>query len=231
METLTNHFWERDEQVYQYVCDITKNLSLVVDVGCGKKYLETATDLIDYVDLGNTGKKLHVLDVSFDKLPFKDKEVDFLYCRHTLEDIDNPRWLISEINRVAKAGYIECPSPLIEIVRGADAGSPPWRGYYHHRSIVWSDGTTLTVVPKYPIMEHIQFPDKFLIDQLHRGSDLWNTYHFWNDSVNVNFSFGYGNPHSYDIIGEYGNYLMSGVQATVGHTNYILNQIRQYGKL
>lgn len=222
---LSNHYWERDEDVYSFVRSLARGKSLVVDVGCGQKYFDEATELIDYIPL-NTDKKVHQLDVSWDKLPYEDKEVDFLYCRHTIEDIPNPRWLISEINRVAKAGYVECPSPLIEIARGADAGSPPWRGYYHHRSVVWSDGDKLTIVPKYPIIEHFQFPDKFIIDLLQKGKDLWNTYHLWKDELKVDFSFGSGNPHSYDIIQDYGNILMSGVQMTIGQTQKFLNEIR-----
>src|SRR5271154_4133672 len=46
--------------------------------------------------------------------PFKDKELDYVICSHTLEDIRVPLWVCSEMIRIAKAGYIEVPSRLWE---------------------------------------------------------------------------------------------------------------------
>jgi len=37
-----------------------------------------------------------------------------------LEDIQNPNFAISEIFRVSQKGYIETPSPLIEITYGVE---------------------------------------------------------------------------------------------------------------
>ena len=233
MDKIKKHFWDRDEDVYQYVCNLAKGRGLVVDAGCGEKYFEAATELIDYLPLKNVDKKLHNLDVSWDKLPYKDKEVDFLYCRHTLEDVNNPRWLIQEINRVAKAGYIETPSPIVELARGADAvglDGSPWRGYYHHRSIVWSDGITLSVVPKYPIIEHININDKALSDILSRERTYWNTYYLWEGEIKADFSFGFGNPHSYDILQDYGKVLSDGVEICHKHTKLFLDEIKTLTK-
>jgi hypothetical protein len=47
-------------------------------------------------------------------LPFKDKEFDFAICGHVLEDIANPFYVIKELQRVAKRGYIEVPSRFYE---------------------------------------------------------------------------------------------------------------------
>jgi hypothetical protein len=41
---------------------------------------------------------------------FKDKEIDFVVCSQTLEDVRDPLWVCSEMIRVAKAGYIEVPA-------------------------------------------------------------------------------------------------------------------------
>jgi hypothetical protein len=54
-----------------------------------------------------------------------------------MEDMGNPFLLIKEMERVAKAGYIETPSPIAEMGRGVDGSSPPFRGYHHHRFVVW----------------------------------------------------------------------------------------------
>src|SRR5689334_18099709 len=44
--------------------------------------------------------------------PFDDDGVDFVICSQTLEDVRDPVWVCSEIERVGRAGYIETPSRL-----------------------------------------------------------------------------------------------------------------------
>src|SRR4051812_6253580 len=63
--------------------------------------------------------------------PFPDKFFDYAVCSHVLEDIRDPIWVCSELCRVAKAGYIEVPSRIVEQTRGIE--HPLYAGYYHHR--------------------------------------------------------------------------------------------------
>lgn len=79
-------------------------------------------------------------------LPFKDKEIDFVICSHILEDIRDPIYLCSEICRVAKQGYIEVPSRVVELSLGAE--SRHYAGYSHHRWIVEANGDKLTFLAK-----------------------------------------------------------------------------------
>ena len=65
--------------------------------------------------------------------PFDDDAVDFAVCSQTLEDIRDPVWVCSELNRVARAGYIEVPSRLEEQSYGVHG---PWVGWSHHRWLV-----------------------------------------------------------------------------------------------
>jgi hypothetical protein len=65
--------------------------------------------------------------------PFADDSVDFVVCSHTLEDIRDPIWVCSEMNRVARAGYIEVPSRLEEQTMGVHG---PWVGWSHHRWLI-----------------------------------------------------------------------------------------------
>jgi hypothetical protein len=65
--------------------------------------------------------------------PFADEQIDFAVCSHTLEDIRDPIWVCSELNRVAKAGYIEAPSRLEEQSWGVEG---PFVGWGHHRWLV-----------------------------------------------------------------------------------------------
>lgn len=65
--------------------------------------------------------------------PFDDDAVDFAICSHTLEDVRDPVWVCAELNRIARAGYIEVPSRLEEQSYGVNG---PWVGWSHHRWLV-----------------------------------------------------------------------------------------------
>jgi hypothetical protein len=54
-------------------------------------------------------------------------------CSHTLEDVRDPVWVCSEIERVGRAGYIEVPSRLEEQSVGVHGA---WVGWSHHRWLV-----------------------------------------------------------------------------------------------
>jgi hypothetical protein len=79
--------------------------------------------------------------------PFHDKEIDFVICSHTLEDIRDPLWVCSEMIRTAKAGYIEVPSRIWESCRGHEPGIA---GLSHHRWLIEIDGNaSLRFLQKY----------------------------------------------------------------------------------
>ena len=73
--------------------------------------------------------------------PIKDKQFDYVVCSHLLEDIRDPIWVCSELQRIAKAGYIEVPSRVEEQSRGIE--HPKYAGYYHHRWLISRDGDEL----------------------------------------------------------------------------------------
>lgn len=77
--------------------------------------------------------------------PFDDGEVDFVICSQTLEDVRDPVWVCSEMERIAKAGYIEVPSRLEEQSWGV-AG--PYVGWPHHHWLVEIDGSRIEFVFK-----------------------------------------------------------------------------------
>src|SRR5205823_3650385 len=86
-------------------------------------------------------------------------------------------------SRVAKAGYIETPSPFAECCRGVDAESPVWRGYVHHHSIVWHDKGVLMLMPKLPVIEHVAFLEEEISMVLGMGASHWNSYFFWEGVI------------------------------------------------
>ena len=82
-----------------------------------------------------------------DPFPFEDKSIDFCICSHTLEDVRDPVWVCSEMNRIAKRGYIEVPSPAFELTRDREPGVPV--GLCHHRWIVDIRGNLVVFLPKW----------------------------------------------------------------------------------
>ena len=51
-------------------------------------------------------------------LPFADRSFDYVICSHVLEHVENPKLMISELERVASRGYIEVPSEISERLYG-----------------------------------------------------------------------------------------------------------------
>ncbi len=83
--------------------------------------------------------------------PFVDNQFDFAVCSHTLEDIRDPVWVCHELQRVARAGYVEVPSRLEEQAYGIDG---PWAGWDHHRWLVdTADDHVLRFVFKARLLE------------------------------------------------------------------------------
>ncbi len=97
--------------------------------------------------------------------PFADRQFDFAVCSHTLEDLRDPIRVCAELNRVARAGYIEVPSRLEEQSWGVIG---PYVGWSHHRWLVEVDPRGLDFVAK-PHVIHANpafyFPDG-VADQL-----------------------------------------------------------------
>lgn len=107
---------------------------------------------------------------------------EFLYCRHTIQGLSNPQYLLQHISRDNVAGYIETPSPLAELTRGVDGSGFGHRGYIHHRWIVGFLDGVLTLVPKYPIVEFLRLSSVQTYSScLSKGPLQWNTYYLFKE--------------------------------------------------
>lgn len=91
--------------------------SIVLDVGNGAYPFPHATILGDrFVEITRHRPEPLVRDkrpfVLFDvqSMPFASKSVDFVYCSHVLEHVDEPLLACQELMRVGKEGYIEAPN-------------------------------------------------------------------------------------------------------------------------
>ena len=104
--------------------DKNKNLK-ILDLGCTHvNYWKEANHFADIVDYSKEFKEKNLnftLIYPNQNLPFKDKEFDYVILSHVLEHVPNIFEFTKEIERVAKAGYIELPTKLADnLVIGCD---------------------------------------------------------------------------------------------------------------
>jgi len=141
----------------------------VLDIGGSMKQHEeikihTLIDIIHPEEAPYGASKLRAdnfikLDITREKLPFKDNEFDFCLCTHTLEDLSHPFLVLDEMSRVAKRGYIVTPSTGKDMVFSHFditnwlSGSRRLPGDAHHKWFFVKKRKKLQIVPKnYPIL-------------------------------------------------------------------------------
>ena len=96
--------------------------ALVLEVGSGGNPYARANVLLDaYPETRERNWIPLVVDRPFvfgvlERLPFKDKRFDFVIASHVLEHSPAPERALAELQRVARAGYIEVPDAFMERV-------------------------------------------------------------------------------------------------------------------
>jgi uncharacterized protein YbaR (Trm112 family)/antitoxin component of MazEF toxin-antitoxin module len=94
--------------------------ALVLEIGAGGNPYLRSNVLVDAYE--STGER-HWVPLTMDrptalafaeKLPFKDKEFDFVIASHVLEHSLDPVRFLDEMQRVSRAGYIEVPDAFME---------------------------------------------------------------------------------------------------------------------
>ena len=184
-------YWNPLTPVVDWVMSHISDGDRVLEIGPGDISFPGADTFVGWVDWDAVSlENLVQCDIQKDILPFSDNEFDFVYCRHVLEDIYNPFHVCQEMSRVAKAGYIETPSPMAEMCRGIDGGSPSWRGYIHHRYFVWNENGTLRFLTKYPCVDYLdlgEIEDR-IVNILRETPLYWNTYFAWENEISFKYS-------------------------------------------
>ena len=84
----------------------------ILDIGCGYSANEYATTICDVQDLSDFYKERNFIKLEKERLPFEDKQFDFVIASHVIEHVDDIKIFISELERISKKGYIELPSKL-----------------------------------------------------------------------------------------------------------------------
>jgi hypothetical protein len=170
--------------------------ALVLDVGGWAKPLERADwvlDLLPYETRGlygydrqaSEGRERFTPDTwvtrdmcDREPWPFTDGQFDFAVCSHTLEDIRDPVFVCHELQRVAKAGYIEVPAREEEQTFGIHGQIVGWS---HHRWLIDVDADAdraITFVGKPGFLNarpDLQFPrDRYdALSDEERVQQLW----------------------------------------------------------
>lgn len=111
----------------------------VLDVGCGDSPYWKATALVDISTKGTEAARYsakayrgELPGAPFFKadackgLPFPDKHFDWCVCRFALTSMDDVLGACREMSRVAKAGYIEFPTTIREIIHNTPGSK--WLG-------------------------------------------------------------------------------------------------------
>ncbi|MCX7018623.1 MAG: class I SAM-dependent methyltransferase [Candidatus Sumerlaeota bacterium] len=107
----------------------------VLEIGSGGRPHNRADVLTDRHCLDNSqreGKSLKrdkrpLVIADGEALPFADKSFDYCICMHVLEHVRNPARLLDEMQRVARAGYIEAPTELFDWLFAV----PPYTEIHH----------------------------------------------------------------------------------------------------
>jgi hypothetical protein len=233
-----NKFWAPIKDITESVETFCKknNYKNILEIGPGFIPFSLATKSVgfnekitDYIEL----------DIDINPLPFEDKSIDFVYSRHTLEDIQNPDFAMKEIIRISNSGYIETPSPLIEITKGVDGvpESYKYSGYIHHRYIIWSDiqKNEIYFLPKYS-----NIIDNFLeIDQVNLDKSLnlintvpayWNNYFIWSNSQPkiIMYKNGINFGLNRNMIEDYNKLINEAVNVSIQNTDYFLHNYKSF---
>ena len=84
----------------------------ILDIGCGYNANKNATVIADIQDLSDFYKGRNFTVISEKKLPFKDKEFDFVIASHVIEHVEDFEFFVKELERISPRGYIELPTRL-----------------------------------------------------------------------------------------------------------------------
>src|SRR6056300_959718 len=199
-----------------YIESLIKDGAKVLEIGPGHSPFSKATNFCGWT----TEEK--------ERLPYKDKEFDFVYCRHVIEDLWNPVNALKEISRITKAGYIETPSALCEMSKDVDGGKNiSYRVYNHHRYIVWNDNGVLNILPKFPLVEHISFKEEEL-QKLLENPFNWCTFYHFKDEVNFKL-LNMGREQDFTMFdGRYVNLINIGITKSIENCNHQIRKVKEW---
>ena len=98
----------------KYIDNLLQNNTTwnILDIGCGYNANKFAKVICDVQDLSNHYQEKKFIRLTKKKLPFEDKEFDFVIASHVMEHVEDVEFFIKELERVSIKGYIELPTIL-----------------------------------------------------------------------------------------------------------------------
>ena len=84
----------------------------ILDIGCGYRANKHASVLADVQDLSDFYKQKRFIKINEKRLPFEDKEFDFVIASHVVEHVEDFEFFLKELERISTKGYIELPTRL-----------------------------------------------------------------------------------------------------------------------
>ena len=108
---------------------------------------------------------------------------DFVICRQTLEDLGHPEFVVNQLQKVAKAGWIGVPSKYFEMKRGLYPEMPNSRGLHHHRWIYTSKNGRWYGLPKMGWTDSIS--DSSLSMKLNGNPWAHELSFYWEKNIDV----------------------------------------------
>jgi SAM-dependent methyltransferase len=234
--SIKNFYWGPNNLVIKMIEDfcITKKYKQILEIGPGNVPFNLSTE---FIGSNETIQKYIDIDIDKDKIPYDTNSFDFIFCRHVLEDIQNPDFALQEIFRVSKfGGYIETPSPLIEITKDVDGNgaSNMYCGYIHHRYIVWSsiEKNEIYFLPKYScildnMLTFTHETKRHLYDLINNYPVYWNNYFLfgikkptvimYKNGVNFNCK-----SKNHNMVEEYIQLVTRAINESIENTNYFI---------
>lgn len=132
----------------------------VLDIGAGSHPFRYATHILDVPDASFDSQRYHrplrllegqtLIPGTTDRLAeFEDKEFDFIYASHCLEHVDDLPWVLEQISRVGKRGFVAVPHYFFDFFAVTSESG--------HRWFCWYKDDTLHIMPR----QKTDFYDRF----------------------------------------------------------------------
>jgi len=211
-------YWFPNKKIvefYQRQCE-EKQFRRILEIGPGGTPFSKATHLINTDEsvaekAKESDKNFYFINICVKTFPFGDFFFDFGYSRHTFEDIWDPLHAFTEMTRMCRSGFIETPSPLVEL-------------HYRYRYIIWTDkeSNTLYFLPKMPIVEHLTFSKEFqeMINFYLENEYYWNNYYEWNETKKYAIVFLDFDKKTFD------SYLTTSIVKSIEHTTQYIKKLQ-----
>ncbi|MDP2705094.1 MAG: hypothetical protein Q8O71_01695 [bacterium] len=143
------------------------------EIGPGSRtFWPRANVIMDVIDRGLDDRPrdstFHQGDLCAGYPEIATQSIDYLVASHIIEHVAEPLAAIAEINRIAKRGVIECPSPFKECLFGFEGAGFDHTAYAGHEWWVWPERDGSGLVFQRPNSYFAPLADRDVAGAMHR---------------------------------------------------------------